>query len=742
MKSLPNIAYWDIVALVLAITLPLKLFIQRKYKNEDITETNEGFAEDNVITRIEDDHFMRKVAASEISRLIQLTPNKKSFAIGILGEYGSGKTSFLNLINLNLEDDKVLKIPFNPWSASSPETIRREFFDLLASEIARVDSKISSLIYSYGRRVAGIDNRSIYWMNWVGFFRSGDSGQNSGEYETINKMLAATGRKIVVAIDDLDRLYPAEIMEVLKLIRNTANFSNVFYLVGYDKAYVQRALKSLNNTELDYLDKIFQLEIPLPKREEDDLLTALRTYLKDIVSEEHYSTFEDVLIPNGFRSRYDKGYKGVLRQGRDVIRFTNGFKIIYRLIGKEVDFECLFVLELIKFRFPSIYDLIYTQSDQFLYENAVRSTHEQHFVPRVIKSGETKTTSNDVTVFVTYIEKIDSLSQEDILLLDGLFRTLFNGSQYHYPKTRNSISYPLYFEIYFRYRLSQKDLSDKDYKAAIVSGQMQEYMKECASNGLHKELMVRLMQEDISKDRAHFENVISWIFSFGRTFVAIEGMFRFDYQGLADKIYNYHNVITDKFYKKDKSAYVTFIDHLFRTAQAPYLFENELLFLIKKQHGDFVLSNSKMIVHQLSYFTDMAESGHGLSEDTLWLFWGARENYRVPVDDKGGFQERWHFEPELAKKMKLYLASKDPKEFLKFSLERDIRESTFCFISNHVIEIFNDPAEYRKLVEENPELEDEIRKEYLELIDKLAAKEFKEYVEMDFKTELKKTEAS
>ena len=741
LSLLPMFAYWDLVALSGLATLPLYLLFRSVNRTVRQTRTESGFVEDNTVNSYEDDHFKRKVAATEIARLIQSTNNKKSFAIGILGQYGSGKTSFLNLINLALEDKHVLKISFDPWSAANPEMIRREFFDLVADKVAAVDLKMSSLIYSYGRKLAGFDGRSLSWFNWVSFLRSHGSVQSSGEYQQINKMLSATGRKVIITIDDLDRLYAPEIIEVLKLIRNTASFSNVVYLVGYDKEYVQSAIGTLNGSASDFLDKIFQLEIPLPKREVDDLLVSLQDSLKEMVSEAHYVVFENTMIPNGFRSRYEKAYSGILRQGRDVVRFLNNFKIAYKLIGEEVDFECLLLLELIKFRFPNIYDLIYTQSDKFLYETPLRATHEQYFSPLIAKQKDFKNNTDEVSVFRTHLEKLE-LSEEDVSLLDGLFMTLFKGSQYHRPEPKNSISYPLYFEIYFRYRLSKTDLSDKDYQAAKISGHMREYMEYCATHGLHKELMVRLMQEDITKDQRQFEEVIRWIFSFGRTFVEKNGMFHFDYEALVHKIYNYHNHITDALYKKDTGAYKDFISHLFNVGMAPFLFENELIYHLKKKGNDFVVPVTELTAHQYSYFTQMATSGHGLSENTLWLFWGAREHYRVPADETGAYYEHWRFEADLVAKMKVYLANKDPKEFLKFSIQRDMRERSRSFIYKEVMEMFDEPTEYRKLVQDNPALDDEIRHEYLDFFDKLVAKDFKEYVEMEFKTELHKVENS
>lgn len=740
MKLIPWLAYWDLLAFSGVFAL---LFCYLNQSEEEVSSQNkipyEGFIEDEEVTDEKDDHFKRKTVANQIAGLITSTTNKKSFAIGILGQYGSGKTSFLNLINLALED-KVIKIGFNPWSAASPEIIRNEFFDMLAAKIADSDLKISSLIYSYGRKIGKFDVRSLSAFNWLGFFNHGSSVQYLDEYTRINQMLLELGKKVVITIDDLDRLHPQEIIEVLKLIRNTANFSNVVYLVGYDKGYVESALQSLNSSADGYLDKIFQLEIPLPKREPNDLLIILRSRIESIVSEQHVADFENIMIPNTFRSKYVNAHNGIFRQGRDVVRFLNNFKIAYKLIGDQVDFECLVLLELIKFRFPQIYELIYVRWDTFLYEAPLRATHEQFLSPIIAKKREITKDIDEVSVFKEYLMGLGKWSNEEVNIVDGLFMTLFSGAQYFGPSRKNSISYPLYFEIYFRYRLTSTDLSDKDYQAAKALGKMRKFMGYCASNNLHRELMTRLLQEDISTDRDYFENVISWIFAFGKTFVEKEGMFKFDYQSLIDKLYNYDETIIDRFYRKDPEFYTRFIQDRFSSAPLPFLFENELIYKLKEKDDGFILPISELTNFQLDYFTRYAETDHGLNENVLWIFWGARKYNKVIVDQSGGYQVEWEFEPELVKKMKIYLTKKDPTEFLKFSIESKPFDPSHASIYRQVLNMFDDPNELRKVVEQNQLLKDETKSEYLEFFDELAKVDFKEYVEVDFKSDSLKKE--
>lgn len=53
----------------------------------------------------------------------------------------------------------------------------------------------------------------------------------------------------MVVIDDLDRLEGTELMAVLKLIRITANFKNLIFIVAYDKGFVANALKGVGGEE-------------------------------------------------------------------------------------------------------------------------------------------------------------------------------------------------------------------------------------------------------------------------------------------------------------------------------------------------------------------------------------------------------------------------------------------------------------------------------------------------------------
>ncbi|WP_407267709.1 P-loop NTPase fold protein [Tenacibaculum maritimum] len=84
------------------------------------------------------------------------------------------------------------------------------------------------------------------------------------EFNNLNDLLKKLNKRIVIIIDDFDRLQANEIFEILKLIRNTAGFDTFTYVVAYDKEYLVKSLKNNNipNPE-KFTEKIFLREIEL-----------------------------------------------------------------------------------------------------------------------------------------------------------------------------------------------------------------------------------------------------------------------------------------------------------------------------------------------------------------------------------------------------------------------------------------------------------------------------------------------
>ncbi|NBV77239.1 NTPase [bacterium] len=89
-------------------------------------------------TPIEDkdsDKLRRAPLAAKVAELVNNFEGKESFVVGIEGVWGSGKTSFVNLIVDNLSSEKTVVIPFNPWNFSGQNELIEDFFTTLVSQI-------------------------------------------------------------------------------------------------------------------------------------------------------------------------------------------------------------------------------------------------------------------------------------------------------------------------------------------------------------------------------------------------------------------------------------------------------------------------------------------------------------------------------------------------------------------------------------------------------------------------------
>lgn len=729
----PEVRIWDLIIASLVLPIISAFSISKKEDAKDAEQNKKaGFVEELPIEKLEHDSFNRRGLAQEIANKINLTTNEKAFAIGILGEYGSGKTSFANLIKLYLEESSTAIVDFNPWRAESTPNIQKDFFDLMASELYNLDPKISASILNYSRKLSRIDSSISNSIRQAWMLSSIFTRRNYiDDFDHINDLLTESKKKIVVFIDDVDRLYSSEVLEVLKLIRTTANFSNVFYLVAYDRNYVQESIRALNqNVASSYLDKIFQLEIPLPKREEDDLLILLEELLGYFIGEADMQSLQTHIIKHGFKNQFDIEYRSIFRQSRDVIKFINSFKITYQLLSSEVLFDNLFVLELFKFRFPMIYDRLFEYRNDFVTSMPSRSAHEEFYELRTFKEGEV------TRLHITKYLQTQNYDEQDIKLISGLLNNLFFKFA-RSLKAKTSIIYPQVFERYFRYRLSGKDLSEKKFELAFNAGSepMKNFIDDCNEQKLLPQLKNRLFQEK-PQNKEGYEWKITSLFYLGSQYIKENGTTSFDFNDLIDELWNFDDRFVKQYYSNDSEAYASFIKDLFENASLPYLFENEIIYNVKRSIREIVITKDHLTDFQVKYFKNHVET-LGLTKEAMWLAWWTRYEGENPAPGQPGYVIKyWKFEDKIRPVLIESITNNNPYEFLKLSIEHDSRYDSASKIYIQILKLFEEPAYLRKLIEDNSFLNTEVKTDYLAFYDACEIAGFDKWATYPFKTSL------
>lgn len=217
----------------------------------------------------------KKYAHQLTDRLLQTDVSREAFAVGIEGEWGSGKTLFLNEIKRNI-GDRAFVVDFNPWNSKGDEHLIKDFFITLTHSLSPYYGGISSHVSKYVTLLYSLKFNITGNMN-LQLSPNKTEKDLAERKEDIEQALEKIGKPVVVFIDDIDRLNGKEIFEVLRLIRNTAVFRCTYYIVAYDKKYIAEQLAHLNIGDGgDYLEKIFQLSVEIPKPDERMLIEEFK----------------------------------------------------------------------------------------------------------------------------------------------------------------------------------------------------------------------------------------------------------------------------------------------------------------------------------------------------------------------------------------------------------------------------------------------------------------------------------
>ena len=158
--------------------------------------------------------------------------------------------------------------------------------------------------------------------------------------EELNAEIRDLEARIVVVIDDLDRMDGLEIAYVFKLIRLCANFDNVLYLVAFSRSpFVEEQLDNeVGPKAKDYIDKIVQLELPLPKVEPAVVERLFVHYLTEAEDQLGITLFDDHEFSNRLQRVLQPHVVLLLHNIRLIKLFINRYLLVVPEVRGEVNY--------------------------------------------------------------------------------------------------------------------------------------------------------------------------------------------------------------------------------------------------------------------------------------------------------------------------------------------------------------------------------------------------------------------
>lgn len=341
-------AYVDVITFVCFAYVVLALINCYRKEKAAKDEPMDTLLEDKPIECMEEDAFDLVEEAEKIAKEISARSRAKTSSIAITAPWGGGKSSFLNLIRKQINEDEFEIVYFVPRDSKSVQTIQEDFFSMIACVLAKYDSRCSHIMKDYMASLQLIDNRSIV-ERLLSLYRIWDKDSLK---DSIKESFAGLKKRVLVIIDDFDRLSKEEILEVLKLIDGNAAFTNLIFLTAYDKEQVNRVLGDTYQTsDACFVDKFFDVEFAIPfrpyiyiaKNIEETLCKQLCT------SDGEWESIQQVITK---RTSIFKEYIPTLR---DAKRYINQVVLDFKSIRGEVFVSDFLLLQLVKYRYPELY---------------------------------------------------------------------------------------------------------------------------------------------------------------------------------------------------------------------------------------------------------------------------------------------------------------------------------------------------------------------------------------------------
>ena len=441
--------------------------------DENLPLLQKAFISDD--PEVEKDSFKRKPFAQQISNTIISRMESSGIVIGIYGEWGEGKTTVLNFIEKELKrNENIICIRYNPWYYSDEVMLLQDFFNVLADDLGKITSSnnLKVQVKKYGKHISQFATSKSTTIN-LGPIQfnpfSSDSFLNLTESKKeIQAILKRCNVRIVVLMDDIDRLDKAEIQSIFKLVKLSADFNYVDYVLAFDEEMVASAIaEKYGSSDIEsgrnFLEKVINVPLHLPQAGETVLFNYLHDGIVDNVlpiikpkfKKEEYEIFLE---------QFRKGLQVRLKTPRMAKRYQNALIFALPMLENEVNIIDLMLIEGVRVFYPKIYNLIKDNAIVFLNSN-------------LLLEEELKKSFGKINI------EIEGLPFQEQDSIRDLIAFLFPGSQ-RFSNTLYS-SYPNYnqevlsrkkriaslhyFNRYFSYAVPAGDISDLEIDSLIES---------------------------------------------------------------------------------------------------------------------------------------------------------------------------------------------------------------------------------------------------------------------------------
>jgi hypothetical protein len=480
---------YTVISIALGLTLVYRLYrhfrLERNPQQEDDKGValfekvlGEGFAP---LEDLAQDKLERWRLADALEQIVR-KHGKNPITVGLEGAWGSGKTTILRELQRRLLSQHLAVLYLTAWSYREPERLVLAYFSQLRGVLGKsllmpgswrsLHSLTAGLIEIGTGRFAGLFKPNLDKV----FEESTDDLRNE-----LRATLSQLQSPVVILLDDLDRLDGDELKGVIRAIRLVGDLPGIVHILAYDREQLSKIIfpnDPLGLDARDYLGKVINLELAIgapPRDLAQGLIEESLQPLFDSVGEDALEDFNLLLLRNGFELLAE-----ALPTPREIRRVAASTALVWQGMSRHLNLFDLFVLEIIHYRFPRIYDTLRAHPEWFYKVEWSGGTR------RILGQEQWKADRDK------FLRKIRESEGREFVLVDRLLRMLFpylgddllaRSESEEGSRRQRRMLHPAIYERYFHFYVPSK---------SITEAEMEDFAEEVkqASPGKERQMIV------------------------------------------------------------------------------------------------------------------------------------------------------------------------------------------------------------------------------------------------------------
>ena len=425
-----------------------------------------SYSSDAPLPSHDGDLFDRWPFAERVAHVLRDRRDASSLVVGLYGTWGEGKTTVLNFIEEALADaEGVVVVPFNPWRFGDEGTLIRSFFGALA---AAVGEKLTTKREDFAAAAASYAGA----LSLGGFGVTLDPQKAAEAFAEVDLdelkhrlsgVLRDAGLRVVVRIDDIDRLDKDEVQAVFRLVKLSADFEHVAYVLALDPDVVAAALQERYGpgqprAGYDFLEKIVTVPLQIPPARPQALFKLCVESIEEAL-ELAGLTIEDE--GRRFVGAFRDGLLPALRTPRMAKRYGNAVRFALPILVGEVDVTDQLLIEGMRVMYPALYDHVRQNPSVYL-----RDGLGSYFSGARDRKGERERRAAEVGEVIA--DRVPHYAEAAASLIRHLFPRAHGGDGHGNPRRDQRACSDWYFERFFTYAIPHDSFADRAF-AEVVS---------------------------------------------------------------------------------------------------------------------------------------------------------------------------------------------------------------------------------------------------------------------------------